>query len=59
MLINKTNNLHMAKLSICVLTIAGHNVRRCRHGLSDLKWDDGLVKVAKAHAAKCVYKHSK
>ena len=49
----------MAKLSICVLTIAGHNVRRCRHGLSDLKWDDGLVKVAKAHAAKCVYKHSK
>ena len=42
-----------------VLTTAGHNVRRCRHGLGDLKWDEGLVKVAKAHAATCVYKHSK
>lgn len=37
---------------------AGHNVRRCRHGLGPLTWDEGLVNVAKAHAAKCIYKHS-
>ena len=56
---NSNTNTYIIVNYSNIPTTAGHNVRRCRHGLGDIKWDEGLVKVAKAHAAKCVYQHSK